>query len=292
MSAQPSPPPWTPQQTLQWNGVLDDLDEPNQSFMFICLAGPGRVNPTAGLGANISVIPKPRRLGFTMPTGFDPMAMDVPIRFDNQIAYRNWPAPGARNGKRWAQTIDDQIEVLEWMAGRGSLYANGTHPAQGDPPQVQVGSFDGMGNLTNLIPRNWQSTRPKDIKWLVTNISYDNTTARTDRYGNTIFLDATVSLIQYIGVLGAPTAVSQRQKARGNVQSYVVVTASGSVDTIMKLCQNRGLKKASDWQTVITFNLGLGGKIRSYTQKLSPGTSVLIPTSLTANGHQTQRKDR
>ena len=260
-------PPWTPQQTLQWLGTLNDPSEPVRQRTFTTLAGPGGPVPTGGW-AQISNIARPRRISFTEVTGYDPLAMDVPIRFDMTVPYAGLP-----------DDAEAQIQVLEWMAGRGKLYtkASGDHPAQGDPPIIQVTSYDQGNQPTNLIPPNFQSDGAQDVRWLISNLSYDTNPIR-DSTGSRIFQDVTVSLTQYVAAPGAPTSVSERQQQRGNPKVITVVSKQG-MDTIMKMCQANGYKQESQWNIVVWDNLATL-KVRSYTQKLKYGTKVQIPANV------------
>lgn len=262
-------PPWSPQQTYTWTGFLNDPDEPHQTLSFTCLAGVGAPVPTGG-GAKINTLDRMRRKGYTMPVGYDPAAMDVPIRFEATVNY-------GRFG--WTpRQITRNIQILEWMRGRGKLYANGTHPAQGDPPIVQVSSFRADGMVSNLIPPDYHSDGAHDLRWLISNVSY-GTDSITGRLGDRLRQDAIVSLIEYVAVPGAPTSPHQRQKGRGRFTGFKTYRTTSAHDTIAKLCLFHGINKASSWTSVVQFN-HKRLHVRSYNQHLRSGTKVEIPNNL------------
>jgi hypothetical protein len=266
-------PPWTPQQQYKFTGTLNDAGEPHQKLSFYVLAGVGAPTPTGGW-AKINTIDRARRKGFTMPIGYDPAAMDVPVRFEATVDYGAFGWTPAQ--------LEHDIQVLEWMAGRGKLYANGTHPAQGDPPIVQVSSFQADSqSSTNLIPPNFHSDGANDLRWLISNLQYDSGAIRGP-LGDRHRQDITVSLVEYVAVPGAPTSPKQRQQGRGNVTGFKTYTTNAAVNTIAMLCLQHGIDKTSLWQQVVTFNQKRL-KVRSYNQALKPGTKVHIPSAVFAS---------
>lgn len=267
-------PPWTPQQTYTWTGTLNDPDEPFQQLGFTVLAGAGSPIPTQGW-TKINTLDRMRRKGYTMPAGYDPCGMDVPIRFESTVNYGSF-------GWTPAQLVHND-QVLQWMAGRGKLYANGTHPAAGDPPIVQVSSFRADGTATNLIPPNFHSDGPNDLRWLISNLQYDSNAIR-GRGGDIHRQDVTVSLIEYVAVPGAPTSTRRRQQQRGSSSGFKTYTTSAARNTIAKICIAHGINKASSWSTVVQFNASRL-KVRSYNQALRQGTRVQIPNSVFTGGN-------
>lgn len=270
-------PPWTPQQTYTWTGTLNDPDEPHQTLGFTCLAGTAAPTPTAG-GAKIRTLDRMRRKGYTMPTGYDPAAMDVPIRFEATVNYGRWGWTPAQ--------IERNIQILEWMWGFGKLYAHGTHPSQGDPPIVQVASFQSNGQSTNLIPPNFHSDGAHDLRWLIANVQYasDSTGCIRGPLGDRRRQDATVSLIEYVAAPGAPTSPAKRQKARGGSSGFRSYSSTSAQDTIAKLCLFHGINSASNWRAVVEFNQARL-HIRSYNAHLQRGTKVHIPNSVFTSGN-------
>lgn len=277
-------PPWSPQQQYQFTGILNDPDESKQQLGFFVLAGASGAVPTGGW-TQISIINRPRRKSFTMPTGYDALSMDVPIRFESTVSYGPFvpgtpQVPGGQ-GPYWTPAqLEQSIQVLEWMAGRGKLYANGTHPAQGDPPIVQVGSYAAGSQVsTNLIPPNFHSDQADDLRWLVSNLQYDTSPIRGPD-GDRTQQDVTVSLTEYVAVPGAPTSPRQRQQGRGNVSGFKSYKSTSAHNTIAKICIAHGLNKASAWRHVVAFNQSRL-HVRGYNVPLKLNTTVQIPKSVT-----------
>ena len=107
----PQPGPWSPQQTLNFVGTLTNGIK-SAPFSFNVLAGHGAPTITGGW-AKINTVDRARTLGFTIPAGFDPMTMDVPIQFEGVAKYSDSEPD-----------IEGDIQKLEWMAGRGKLFAS------------------------------------------------------------------------------------------------------------------------------------------------------------------------
>lgn len=273
--------PWNIQQCYQFDGYLTDPGEPHQHLSLTVLAGPTGPVPTQGW-AKINTIDRAHRKGYTMPVGYDPLGMDVAIRFEAMTAYSpvgtGTPTMPGGPGPWTPAQLETSIQVLEWMAGRGKLYANGTHPASGDPPQVQVSSFQSTGVATNLIPPNFHSNGVADLRWLITNLQF-STDAIRGRLGDRHRQDITVSLIEYVAVPGAPVSARQRQQQRGTSSGFKTFTIDQAHNTIAKLCLYHGINTSAKWTQVVSFNQKRL-RIRSYSQTLKPGTKVQIPLSI------------
>ena len=250
------------------------------AYAITVLAGYAAPNITAGW-AKINVIDRPLRLGFTVPNGYDPWTMDLPIQFEAVVRQ----AHGQH--QPLSSDIEADIQVLEWMAGRGILYGEPTHGAAGPatalPPLVNVASLDGQGNSTDLIPRNLRLT-----DWVITNIAYDDSVGMSsssggtqssggvirDRSGSRIRQAATVSLMQYVAAPGAIVSPGARQSRRNTAIGAKTVHASLAYNTIEKIVQHNtgGSATNSDIQTVARYN-----HIRSARQPLKLGQKILIP---------------
>jgi hypothetical protein len=264
----PTSGPWTAQQQLKFTGTVIDKYEPSQQLAFYVLAGPGGPNPTGGWG-QINTIDRPRSRGYTYSAGYQPRSMDVPVRF----LATNY----AQGGWTPAQ-VETNIEKLEWMAGFGVLYQDQVG-AKGTPPVVQISSFKaGSSSATPLVPKNFQSNLAGGLRWVISNLQYDPNPIR-DSDGYRTQQDMTVSVIEYVAVPGAPTSPRQRQAGRGSNSAFVTVTTTQARDTIAKVCQSLGITSASDWTTVVQFNLKRL-KVRSYNKQLKVGTKVQVPASL------------
>ncbi|MGH3415555.1 MAG: hypothetical protein ACRDSS_03730 [Actinocrinis sp.] len=271
--------PFTPQQTYVFAGRAPD----GNGYTFRVLAGYGGPKITQGW-AKVNVINRPLRLGYTIPDGYDPWQMGLPVQFEARTDQATGhPAISAN--------LELDIQKLEWMAGRGRLYGHAqghtdVGPATGMPPLVNVASLNGAGNVTNLIPANLHL-----VDWVITNIDYDNTApimsagmsggVIRDRTGDRVRQAATVTLLQYIASPGADNSPASRQRARGTAKGFKAFKATAALDTIHKIVRYATAGKASeaDIQTVVAFNRDRL-HVRSAAQKLRRGTVVRIPTSV------------
>lgn len=276
-------PAWSARQVLKFTGILNDPDEPNHTFSFHVLAGVGAPTPTGGW-TQVNTIDRPRNKGYTMAAGYPPASMDVPIRFD---ATTNWgifgSGPGGGQGPWTPQQIEHNIQVLEWMAGRGKLYQNGTHPARGNPPIVQISSFPAgtTSAASNLIPPNFHSNGTHDLRWMISNLQYDTNPIRGS-FGDRTQQDVTVSVIENVAVPGAPKSPRQRQRSRSNTQGFVTFTTTQAHPTIASICLAHGIIKTADWTTVVKFNQSRL-KVRSYNHHFNPGVKIQVPKNLFTN---------
>jgi hypothetical protein len=277
--------PYAPYQTNQlytFSGTLPGAI----GYTFNVLAGYQPMTVTGGW-ANISVIDRPLRLGFTIPQGYDPYTATVAIQFENVVRQPHRGASPLSN-------VEFDIQKLEWMAGRGELYrtrqgASPLGPATGNPPLVTVTSLDSSGNPTNLIPPNLQG----DIVWVITDIAYDTQVGSSssggqqgsggvqrDRSGTRNRQAAVVTLMQYISGPGAENSPSRRQANRQAASGYRVYRATSERDTIQAIVLSiNPTATASTVQSVISFNVDRL-HVRSARQHLKIGTSVRVPISV------------
>jgi hypothetical protein len=156
---------------------------------------PGDGAPTIRDGyAMIDTVDRPQRTGLTMFNGYNPIALDVPIRFESHYEGGDRPRRGQdRQGKRSGSEIEQDIALLERMAGRGIGSVSGTAP----PPIVRVGVRNGP-DLIPLIPRSyqWDKDNPYAPVWRINGIDWDENPIR-NRAGNRIRQLATVHLLQH-----------------------------------------------------------------------------------------------
>jgi hypothetical protein len=157
------------------------------SASFNVLAGDSAPVITGGY-AKFSILDRPERAGLTTFDGYDPITMDVPIRFENYQG-RLDDTSGASG-----EQIETDIELLERMAGRGPF----SGAAIGPPPIVVVTTTNDDGRTVNLIPRGYQRTKtnPHAPRWRVTAIAWDGEPLRNS-WGNRIRQKATVTLQQH-----------------------------------------------------------------------------------------------
>jgi hypothetical protein len=170
------------------------------------LAGDGAPTITAGY-AKYEIVDRPGRAGITHFTGYDPIVMEVPIRFQ-------WTTKSA-GGEPQGEQIEDDIALLERMAGRG-VFAGASF---GRPGRVRVQTSDGSRTVP-LIPANYQPgpQNPNPPVWVISDIDWDTGPLR-NRAGNRIVQLATVELTQYVSpVAEGPLSVTDRSRQRNQPQ--------------------------------------------------------------------------
>jgi hypothetical protein len=154
----PSVPPLVRQEQIlifsgYHNGVLA------HTFQTMCGPQPPTITSAP---ATISVVDRPRSLGYTVPTGYDPITMDVQLRFDNWVDY---------SGPLVNQDLELDLARLWWMAGRGTLGPG--RPTTGNPPTIEVSSINSAGILIPLVP-----PQVRNVKWYISNIAWDTAPMR------------------------------------------------------------------------------------------------------------------
>jgi hypothetical protein len=165
---------------------------------FHVLAGDQPPRITEGY-AKFSVIDRPGGTGILSHDGYDPIAMEVPIRFLAKVS---------GDGEQ----VEQDIELLERMAGRGNF--QGT--ASGPPPIIRISTTNANGGIVPLVPRNYQWSRqnPSAPLWFVTGIDWDADPRRGGR-GNRLEQKATVTVQQHTTVSLQMRSATARSKGRG-----------------------------------------------------------------------------
>lgn len=168
-----------------------------QADSFHVLAGDEPPSITDGYG-KYDTVDRLQRVGLTVFQGFNPIAMEVPIRFD---AYRS------RDGSQ----IEKDIFLLERMGGRGNFSGS----AVGPPPVIRVSTTNSAGAIVPLIPSNyqWSSQNKSAPMWRVAGIDWTDGAIR-DNGGNRILQEATVHLQQHVRVNVVTRSATERAKAK------------------------------------------------------------------------------
>lgn len=148
------------------------------------LAGEGSPTPSAGYAKWLR-IPRPQRKALTILEGYEPFVLNVPIMFD------------AVRGNGLQEDVEDKIQWLEWMAGRGIKRTKGFTPGLGKPPLVSVYSAIGNERAVPLIPKPFQTP---NLKWFVEDIEWATKYPEVmrSRGGARIRQAATVKLVEYV----------------------------------------------------------------------------------------------
>jgi hypothetical protein len=261
--------PSLPAQYIEFVGRLTSGKRSN-GHQFTVLAGEGAPTVTDGF-AKWNVIPRPQRVGMTVLGGYDPMVMDVPIMFDAVV---HQPPTDV-------QDVEDDIQKLEWMGGRGILYNEPDSvgaPGQGDSPLVWVYTTDGHGNQAPLVPLQYQNA---GIDWIVTNIAYDANPLRGPS-GHRIRQKATVTLTQHVdsglgrGYDSAAVRAQQRNADKGKFQT---VHVSDALNTIQAIASHYANNPPAARQ-ILEANKGRRGIPRSVNAPMRKGTVVKVPQAV------------
>jgi len=156
-------------------------------------AGDNPPKITAGY-AKYDTVDVPGRVGLSRFDGYDPIQMDIPIQFENYAA-------------QVGATIEDNIVILERMAGRGKY--PGSHV--GPPAVIRVSVTDNHGNVVPLIPPNYQWSQKNQTAplWRISAITWDDGALRNDA-GFRIRQTATVTVTQYTPLNYVERSVTRR----------------------------------------------------------------------------------
>jgi hypothetical protein len=156
---------------------------------------------TAGY-AKFSTVDRPHRTGITKFDGYDPIQMDVKVVFE---AFTLQDGSG----------IEEDIEKLERMAGRGRYSGSGS-----GPPAVIHCSTTRGDELVPLVPITYQRDdflNPSGPLWRIANIDWDDGALR-DYLGNRIRQGATITLQQHVRlstVTKGGAAARHKRKKKG-----------------------------------------------------------------------------
>lgn len=151
--------------------------------------------------AKFEVVDRPERTGLTVFTGYNPVVMEVPIRFEAFLSPEE------------ADQVERDIALLERMAGRGEFAG----AARGEPAVIRISTTNARGQVVPLVPRNYQWTtgNPHAPVWRVTNIDWDTNPLRA-RGGSRVRQGAVVTVQQHtnVTVVSRSAAERNRQKRR------------------------------------------------------------------------------
>ena len=210
--------------------------------------------------SKMNIIDRAQRLGYTMPAGYDPVSVDIAVQFEAMTLYDDGYSP---------EMVEDDIQSLEWMAGRGLLYERSKvgQAAVGDPPLVQVRSVDEQLRDTGLIPRNIRG-----LVWVVANLT-PGTEVR-GRDGNRRRALTTISLTQWVG------APRTRVKLQDGFQVYSTTITDRTVQEVVVRNTSIARGDVDSMRQVLEACRAHQVSVKSYRQKLKAGTKVYIPNRL------------
>jgi len=183
-------------------------DRKTKTLEFNVLAGDTGPRITAGY-ANIQTIDRSERSGLSIFTGYDPIQMEVPVRFE-ALLERSFAPP--RGGLLEADgfEVEERIAKLEQMAGRGQF----SGAAVGQSAIVRVNTTGPpLGGVMPLIPLAYQryTNNQTGPVWWISGIDWDADALRNDM-GYRVRQLATVSLTQYVAPKLEATSAADRNK--------------------------------------------------------------------------------
>jgi hypothetical protein len=232
---------------------------------FTVLADEEGVEPTEGW-AKLQKVQRFQRVSLTVPEGYDPYAITVPILFDG-IA-------------RVQRSVEADIETLEWMAGRP---AHGE--AKGPPPQVSVFSTDHQGNLTNFVPKQFQTVHGASQQWYITGITFDGSSAGLARAGEPFARRTGISVgdrirqaavVTLTEIVVTSSAIQEERKAREEAKGrFETIYTNSTANTIRKLAASIGSPES--WDEILAANRGV---TTSPDRKLRNHTKIKVPLTV------------
>lgn len=181
------------------------------------LPGDGHPQVSDGYGG-FETVTRPFRIGLTRWTGFNPIAVDIPILFD---AFRA------------GDSVEDDIKRLERMAGRDTGLAR-------EPFELRIRSPG------RLVPHQDACT------WVITSIDWGDAVTRTD--GKRMRQAATVSVLQLVEDArevnrSAARRRAEEKKKRHHPRKHVVKKG----ETLQKIAR-KVLGDESRWHEIRTLN--------------------------------------
>jgi hypothetical protein len=231
------------------------------------------IEPTNGY-AIYAKVKRPQRKSLTILEGYEPMEIEVPILFDTSIAADS-------------KAVETDIQLLEWMAGRGIKFKTrkeggvGT-PGEGNSPLIRIESFDSRGNETPLVPIQYQTAT---LRWIVTGLAWDKTLGTgvmRDTAGYRTRQAVVVTLTEYVAPAfdDGLNSAADRQKAREAAGNKInVVHAHGREDSIAAIaayyCHDN--KVTGQLLKANSGNRQIGS---DPDKKLKTGTAVKVPRNL------------
>lgn len=230
------------------------------------ICGTEGVTVTGGF-AKWQTVGRRQRIGVSVLEGYDPYTITVPLIFDSL---------GDPKG------VEDEIEVLEWMAGRGRLFRGRPgHSGEGETPLLQIYAASG----SKLVPPECTT---KDIRFVVTNIEF-NTCGRDwiqpirEPNGIRIRQAVTVTLTQYEsgGGRGLDSPANRAQVAGKQKHEYRTFTVGDGVNTFRKIAAKLNTNPnriGPAAREIADANPKLGASV---DKRLNRGTRVRYPLSAT-----------
>jgi hypothetical protein len=246
---------WPAKQTKseQEVGFFGHVQATGEGRLVTVLAGEGAPTVTDGW-VKVAKVPRFQRVAYTVPEGWEPITMTVPVLFDAMV----------RTKER--KDLEEDILNLEWLAGRTPNPTGGE--VKGEPPFVEAFTVNATGSPIPLIPRQYQTVAGKSQQWYMTGIAFGE--AIRDAGGARLRQKATITLLE---IFSTPTALQRNRKLREEVKGkYDIVTSTSTANTIKIIAKELGVPAA--WQAIRAAN-----KIPA-ERVLKPGTKIKVPLTV------------
>jgi hypothetical protein len=249
------PPPRKPQYFPQQADYYR-FYSPVEGKEFYALRGDSAPTVTGGYG-KWNTIDRPRRTGLTVFAGYDPITMDIPVRFEAYL------------GEKSGFDVENDIQALEYLAGRGVKAANSQKDKT--PPYVAISSFNAAGSTVYVLGNNYtfdDDDNPNPPNWVITGVQWDGDVL-FNRNGRRLRQTATITLTQYVkpsaGKFGTHAARGPKTATRH---------ATAKLDTMSKLAKAWHNTKA-DVRKLNTSH-HLEPYVRDFSKRIPKGTAVKL----------------
>lgn len=224
-----------------------------------CLRDPDNAPTIVGGYAKWATIDRPRRTALVSFSGYDPMTLQVPVLFEAYL------------GEKSGFDIENDVQTLEFLAGRGQKAAN----TQKDktPPYVAIESFNASGQTVFTLGNNYtfdDDINPLPPQWVITGIEWDGSAVLFNRLGRRLRAKATITLTQFVrpstGQYGAKPTDSKHTTTRH---------ATSHLNTMAKLAKAWGNTK-DDVRALNKGNKKLTRYLRDLNKHVPKGTPVKL----------------
>ncbi|HEY2596037.1 MAG TPA: hypothetical protein VGK33_19265 [Chloroflexota bacterium] len=150
--------------------------------------------------AKYDIVNVPGRIGINRFLGYDPIAMDIPVQFENY-------------GAQLGASIESDIQALERMAGRGDYPGAAIGPPAVIRVSVTALNAKGVSVVVPLIPPDyqWSSQHKHAPLWRISASAWDAGALRNDN-GYRIRQTATVTVTQYTPTQYVVRSAAQRAR--------------------------------------------------------------------------------
>jgi hypothetical protein len=220
-------------------------------------------------------VPRPLLRGLTVFQGYNPTTMELNIRVGRWVTQTH-TSNGATepSGISWltdynvgsvgqavaGPAVENDIKWLGWMAGEAFT--------TGQSPAVYIDNVTGASG--NPVPQRWLG--PK-VPWVISGLEWG--TAYRNRFGQRVFQEAKVTLMQYISIEQSAPVETPRQNG-----GYYRTTKL--VNTCQKIASAVSAKHDSSYigklaTQILTASQNKHLKLRATKAVIKNGTNVYVP---------------